>query len=248
MPELQLALPKFLQIANNIRDAILRGDLRPGDEVPSERALADEWGVSRPTATKALQALRAQGLVEARQGSGSYVRDRLKFHRRARDRYLRSRSDGHVYAQGEWAEIVSARVVKAPKHIAASLGVAAGARVVKRHRITRDEDGPVEVSTSWFTESVGEQAPRILDKTRIREGTLAYVEAATGRRAKSARDQVGARLATAEEARELGIGETAAVLAVHHIVYDITDHPLEVAEAVYPPNRWTFEQDYPITD
>ena len=94
MPELQLALPKFLQIANSIRDAILRGDLRPGDEVPSERALADEWGVSRPTATKALQALRAQGLVEARQGSGSYVRDRLKFNRRARDRYLRSRDLG----------------------------------------------------------------------------------------------------------------------------------------------------------
>ncbi len=248
MPELQQALPKFLQIANHIRDEILRGSRAPGDEVPSERVLADEWKVSRPTATRALQALRAQGLIESRQGSGSYVRDRLRFNKRARDRYLRSRSDGYVYSPNEWAEIVSARAVKAPAHIAGSLGIAAGDRVVKRRRITNDEAGPVEVSTSWFAESVGELAPKILERERIREGTLAYVEAATGRRAKSARDQLGARLATAEEARELHLDTPAAVLVVHHIVYDGNERPLEVAEAVYPPDGWTFEQDYPITE
>ena len=248
MPELQQVLPKFLQIANHIRDEILRGDRVPGDEVPSERVLAEEWNVSRPTATRALQALRAQGLVESRQGSGSYVRDRLKFNRRARDRYLRSRSDGYVYGPNEWAEIVTARIVKAPAHIAASLGVATGDRVVKRHRITNDDDDPVEISTSWFAEAVVELAPKLLLKDRIREGTLAYVEAATGRRASTARDQIGTRLASTDEARELRLDEPAPVLVVHHIVYDAGERPLEVAEAVYPPGRWTFEQDYPITD
>ena len=248
MPEVQQALPKFLQIANHIRDEILRGDRTPGDEVPSERVLAEEWNVSRPTATRALQALRTQGLVESRQGSGSYVRDRLKFNRRARDRYLRSRSDGYVYGPGEWAEIVTARTIRAPVGIATALAVEPGDRVVKRHRITNDDDGPVEVSTSWFTAAVAESAPRLLVKDRIREGTLAYVEAATGRRARTARDQIGARLATVDEARELGLDEPASVLIVHHIVYDASERPLEVAEAVYPPGRWTFEQDYPITD
>lgn len=248
MPELQQALPKFLQIANHIRDEILRGDRKAGDEVPSERAIADEWGVSRPTATRALQALRAQGLVESRQGSGSYVRDRVRFNRRARDRYLRSRSDGYVYGSGEWADIVSARTVKAPAHIAASLGVSAGSRVVKRHRITNEESGPVEISTSWFTEAVAQKAPSLLARERIREGTLAYVEGATGRRARTARDQIGTRLATSDEARELGLEEPAPVLVVHHIVYDAAGNPLEVAEAVYPPGGWTFEQDYSITD
>lgn len=248
MPELQAVLPKFLQIANHIRDEILRGERSPGDEVPSERTLAEQWNVSRPTATRALQALRAQGLVESRQGSGSYVRDRLRFNRRARDRYLRSRTDGYVYAPSEWAEIVSARLVKAPEHIAESLGIAPGDKVVKRHRITNDDDGPVEVSTSWFTGAVGEQAPNILVRQRIKEGTLAYIEASTGRRARTARDQIGARLASADEVRELRLDAPASVLVVHHIVYDATERPLEVAEAVYPPGRWTFEQDYPITD
>jgi DNA-binding GntR family transcriptional regulator len=248
VPELQEALPKFLQIANHIRDEILRGACSPGDEIPSERMLAEQWNVSRPTATRALQALRAQGLIESRQGSGSYVRDRLKFNKRPRDRYLRSRSDGHVYAPNEWAEIVSARLVKAPAHVAESLGIATGDRVAKRHRITNDDDGPVEVSTSWFTAAVAEQAPSILVRERIREGTLAYLEASTGRRARSARDQLGARLALASEARELRLDKPVAVLVVHHIVYDVHERPLEVAEAVYPPGRWTFEQDYPITD
>jgi DNA-binding GntR family transcriptional regulator len=224
MPELQQALPKFLQIANHIRDEILRGEREPGDEVPSERAIADEWGVSRPTATRALQALRAQGLVESRQGSGSYV------------------------SSGEWADIVSARTVKAPAHIGASLGVGTGSRVVKRHRITNDESGPVEVSTSWFAEAVAQKAPRLLARERIREGTLAYVEGATGRRARTARDQIGTRLATSDEARELGLEEPVPVLVVHHIVYDAAGNPLEVAEAVYPPGGWTFEQDYPIAE
>jgi DNA-binding GntR family transcriptional regulator len=248
VPELQEVLPKFLQIANHIRDEILRGERSPGDEVPSERVLAGQWNVSRPTATRALQALRAQGLIESRQGSGTYVRDRLKFNRRARDRYLRSRSDGYVYAPNEWAEIVSARLVRAPARVAESLGVPIGDRVVKRHRITNDDEGPVEVSTSWFTAAVAEQAPNILVRERIREGTLAYVEACTGRRARSARDQLGTRLASIDELRELHLDEPAAVLIVHHIVYDANERPLEVAEAVYPPDRWTFEQDYPITD
>jgi GntR family transcriptional regulator len=65
-PEIQQALPKFLQIANHIRGQIARGELRPGDEVPSERQIAEEWRVSRPTATRALSALRAEELVEAR--------------------------------------------------------------------------------------------------------------------------------------------------------------------------------------
>ena len=46
MPELEQALPKYLQIAGHIRDRILRGDLQPGDEVPSERQIAAEWNVS----------------------------------------------------------------------------------------------------------------------------------------------------------------------------------------------------------
>src|SRR5437763_7129404 len=151
-PEIQQALPKFLQIANYIRAQIARGQLRPGDEVPSERQIAEEWSVSRPTATRALAALRAEELVEARQGAGTFVREQPRLHRRARDRYERSRSTGKAYGTGERAEITHAGPAPAPEVVAVALGVDAGARVVRRRRIVLDESAPTEVSTSWFSD------------------------------------------------------------------------------------------------
>lgn len=248
MPQLQQALPKYVQIANHVRDQILRGDLRPGDEVPSERTLAAEWKVSRPTATKALETLRVQGLVGSRQGAGTFVLDKLQLHRRARERYGRARETGTVYPPNEWAEIVAAEVVETPAHVAEILGTEASVRALRRHRIINGDDGPVEVSTSWYVPSLAQVAPRLLEGSRIREGTLAYVEAMTGRRGRLGRDRVSARLATEAERDELRLGDDPqAVLIVQHVVYDGSDEPLEFAEAVYPPGRWTLEQEYPLT-
>jgi DNA-binding GntR family transcriptional regulator len=240
-------LPKFVQIANNIRDRILRGELRPGDEVPSERQIAGEWSVARPTASRAMQLLRSQGLVESRQGSGSFVREQ-QLVRRARDRYAQARGSGAVYPVGESAEIVQARLVKAPAHIAEALTLPAGTKALKRRRITNDPDGPVELSTSWFSEETAAAAPRLLQRARILEGTLAYVEACTGRRAMVAADRVGARLASADEATALRLPEPSAVLVVLHVAFDRNQQPLEVAEAVFPPGRWTLQHDYAIAD
>jgi GntR family transcriptional regulator len=245
-PEIQQVLPKFLQIANHIRGQIARGELRPGDEVPSERRIAEEWNVSRPTATRALSALRAEEVVEARQGAGTFVREQPRLHRRARDRYERARSTGKVYVPGERAEITHAEAASAPEIVAMALEVATGAKVVRRRRIVLDDSGPTEVSTSWFSAEVGRQARRLLSKTRIREGTLAYVEQATGRRGRTAIDRISARLASQDEAAALNLPEPLAVLVVHHTTYDSDGRPLEFAEAVYRPGAWSFEDRYEI--
>ncbi|MBO9708438.1 MAG: FadR family transcriptional regulator [Caulobacter sp.] len=63
----------YQQIARAIATAIGDGRYSPGDRLPSERELADDFGVSRPTIRDAMIALEFQGLVEARQGSGVYV-------------------------------------------------------------------------------------------------------------------------------------------------------------------------------
>jgi GntR family hexuronate regulon transcriptional repressor len=66
--------PKLYQkIALAIAASITDGRYSPGQKLPSERELADELGVSRPTIRDAMIALEFQGLVEARQGSGVYV-------------------------------------------------------------------------------------------------------------------------------------------------------------------------------
>lgn len=246
-PEIQESLPKYLQIANYFRERILQGELRPGEELPSERRIVEEWRVSRPTASRALAALRVDGLVESRQGSGTFVRSQPRLYRRARDRYARSRATGRMYTPGEWSEITLAEWAQADEQVAAGLGVEQGARVVRRRRVIYDQAGPVEVSTSWFAAVVGKRAPRLLDRTRIIEGTLVYVEKATGRRGAMARDRLSARLATPEESAALRLGsEVAAVLVVHHTAFDSEGDPIEFAEAVYPSGRWSFEEEYPI--
>lgn len=57
-----------------IRDTIDDGYLRPGDKLPPERLLADVWGVSRPTISRAMVELRHLGLIESRHGNGHFIR------------------------------------------------------------------------------------------------------------------------------------------------------------------------------
>ncbi|WP_026326580.1 FadR/GntR family transcriptional regulator [Paenibacillus ginsengihumi] len=61
-------------IAEQIKDMIVGGDLKPGDKLPSTKELSERFQVGRSTVREALSALKAMGLVEIRQGEGSYVR------------------------------------------------------------------------------------------------------------------------------------------------------------------------------
>jgi DNA-binding GntR family transcriptional regulator len=246
-PEIQQVLPKYVQVADHIRDQIIRGELRPGDEVPSERRIVEEWRISRPTATRALAALRAEGLVEARQGAGTFVRERPTVARRARDRYAHGRASGEIYTSGERSEIVDAGVVPAPEAVALALGIRPGEPAIRRRRIVHEDTGPVELSSSWLPETLAERAPRLLSRERIREGTVAYVERTTGRRARLGRDRITARLATSDEREALQLGDgPAAVLVIHHTVFDAAGEPIEFAEATFVPGRWSFQEEYPI--
>jgi DNA-binding transcriptional regulator YhcF (GntR family) len=64
----------YLRIAAEIRDRITRGELRPGDRVPSTRQITRKWGVAMATATKVIAVLRDEGIVEARPGAGTVVK------------------------------------------------------------------------------------------------------------------------------------------------------------------------------
>ena len=62
------------EIVEQIKMLISRGELKPGDRIPSERELALMLGVSRPSVREAIMVLDAMGFLEARQGGGTYVR------------------------------------------------------------------------------------------------------------------------------------------------------------------------------
>jgi len=248
VPEIEVSAPKYLQIAQHLREQIIRGDLAPGAEVPSERQLASDWGVSRPTATRALEALRQEGMVRSVVGAGTFVQD-VNAYRRALHRYHRFRERGAQYGPGESVDIVAAELAPAPDYVADALRVPTGAPAMFRQRvISSDREGPVEIATSWWPASMARVAPKLLVRETLGGiGSVRYVESVTGRSAIYARDRIAARLATRGESTWLGLGKGAqAVLVYRHTVFDSADDPLEFAEAIYPAGSWSLEQEYPI--
>ncbi|MFC8434230.1 GntR family transcriptional regulator [Streptomyces sp. NPDC057253] len=65
---------KGVAILATLRSRIAEGDYRPGHNLPPQRALAEEFGVSRDTIQRVLEELKTEGWIESRQGSGSRVR------------------------------------------------------------------------------------------------------------------------------------------------------------------------------
>jgi GntR family transcriptional regulator, transcriptional repressor for pyruvate dehydrogenase complex len=65
----------YEQIVQQVEESILKGQLKPGDQLPAERDLAQRFGVSRTAVREAVKALREKGLVEAYSGRGTFVTD-----------------------------------------------------------------------------------------------------------------------------------------------------------------------------
>jgi GntR family transcriptional repressor for pyruvate dehydrogenase complex len=62
------------RVVHHVRDLIERGTIKPGDRLPAERLLAAQIGISRPSLRAGLRALAAMGIVEARHGSGTFIK------------------------------------------------------------------------------------------------------------------------------------------------------------------------------
>jgi GntR family transcriptional regulator len=73
MAEIRRDAELYKQVRNDIREKIASGEYAPGDSLPSEPALAEDYGVSRTTVRLALNSLRAEGALGVRMGKGSYV-------------------------------------------------------------------------------------------------------------------------------------------------------------------------------
>jgi GntR family transcriptional repressor for pyruvate dehydrogenase complex len=63
----------YEQIVEQIEQSVQKGDLKPGDQLPAERELAEQFGVSRTAVREAVKALREKGLVEAYPGKGTFI-------------------------------------------------------------------------------------------------------------------------------------------------------------------------------
>jgi GntR family transcriptional regulator len=67
-------VPLYVQAADHVAAQISSGELRPGQKLPSERDLADTWGIAYQTVRRTMAELRERGLVISVVGKGTFVR------------------------------------------------------------------------------------------------------------------------------------------------------------------------------
>ncbi len=150
---MRVRAPRYLEIAERIREQIRSGALRPGDRIPSERELMTSYGVSVTVARAAIGQLRAEGIVESRQGKGSFVREHRELIRIAAGRYRRTGIAPGLQedARGGWTTRVTADIqyVEASDEVAERLGIEPAEMVSQATYLWRVEDELVQISTQW---------------------------------------------------------------------------------------------------
>ncbi|MFC8501733.1 GntR family transcriptional regulator [Pedococcus sp. NPDC057267] len=238
--------PKYHRIADDLRSQIRQGQLAPGDRLPSETATAAKHGTTVPTVRQAMAVLRAEGLVESRQGIGTFVRKTEKLQRRSRNRYGAARGRDGLLNNRFRHKIVFAGLQKVPDYVAEALGVNRGrAAVVRRRHLFDDAGNLQEIGASYLPRSYAEGTylakPAVVPKALFR-----CVEDITGRRYTHAQDQWDARPATAEEADAFGLTLGAYVMHVLHTARDQDGGVLEVSESIWPADRLALVDEYEI--
>ena len=73
--DFQSGVPVYLQIVQQVKAAAATGLIRPGDSLPSVRALAEDLRINRNTVARAYAELESESVIETRQGSGCFLKD-----------------------------------------------------------------------------------------------------------------------------------------------------------------------------
>ncbi|MEU6677464.1 GntR family transcriptional regulator [Streptomyces sp. NPDC046925] len=243
--------PAYLRVAGDLRKKIVDGSLPPHTRLPSQARIREEYGVSDTVALEARKVLMAEGLVEGRSGSGTYVRERPVPRRVARTGFRASggstpfrqeqAADG---ARGTWES--RSEQAEANGTIAERLGIRTGDRVMCTKYVYRDAGEVMMLSTSWEPLAVTGRTPVMLPE----EGPLGgcgVVErmAAIDVVVDNVAEEVGARPGLAEELMSLG-GVPGHVVIVVQRTYFASGKPVETADVVVPADRYRIAYHLPV--
>src|SRR5712691_5862799 len=235
--------PKYAQVIDELRRRIESGEYAPGSLLPSEHQLSEEFQIARPTVVRALRVLRQDGWIETQQGKGSFVRGRpalagLETQRPGEDVLNRDES-------AESGELIDVGVSSPPLRVTTLLGLADGADVIARRRLARLDGEPSELVTWWVPATLADGTDLATKNTLI-GGVRAHLARRKGVRVDHVLEQVVARHPTGQEAKLLGVGKTAAMLALYVTGRDASGAAVLVLEVVMPGDRHELEDAYQV--
>ncbi|MET7311960.1 GntR family transcriptional regulator [Streptomyces sp. NPDC005134] len=226
-------VPLYYQLSQQLEAAIEQGRLAPGSLLGNEIELAARLGLSRPTVRQAIQALVDKGLMVRRRGVGTQVvHSQVKRPLELSSLY----DDLEAAGQRPATRVLGNRIEPATGRIAAALGVPEGTDVHLVERLRSAHDEPMALLRNHVPAGLVD-----LGTERLEATGLYRIMRAAGITLHSARQSVGARLATAEEAAQLAEPEGAPLLTMERTTYDDTGRAVEFASHVYRASRYAFD-------
>lgn len=226
-------IPLYFQVSQRIEKAILSGELPVGSRLENEVALGERLGLSRPTVRRAIQEIVDKGLLVRRRGIGTQV-----VHGQVtRNVELTSLFDDLARsAKTPSTRLLSLEIVPADAKIAEKLAVAEGSPALYIHRLRLADDVPMAVMENWLPEAFVDMQPDDL----VQHG-LYQVLRSRGVTMRVARQRIGARKATNEEAELLDIDRNSALLTMDRTAYDDSGRAIEFGHHCYRPDLYSFE-------
>ncbi|MFJ2020913.1 GntR family transcriptional regulator [Streptomyces nodosus] len=255
----------YERIADDLRQRIRAGELKPGERLPAETKLVEEYRKSLPTVRQALGVLQAEGLIEKLHGRGNVVRKPRRLvtrtnerHQWEKDRARRSLDERQQTGATEHDTglavsdlVFSAEFneVEADEDLAEAFGVSAGTRLLERVYRTRyrEEEAPFNVSRSRLLYDVAAANPALLDAAHEPwpGGTLNQLHS-LGIEVDRVVERITARPPTFEESEELGLTAGVSVIVLRKTCVDTEGRVVEVADVTLPGDRTELEFTTPL--
>jgi GntR family transcriptional regulator len=226
-------IPLWFQVAQHLELAIADGALPQGTLLDNEIVMAQRLGVSRPTMRRAMERLVDQGLIVRRRGIGTrVVQPKVR-----RPLELTSLHDDLAGSGQEPAtQVLRFETMGADAEIAGRLRLEEGDRVVLVERLRSARELPIARMTNWLPADVV-----TFDEEALAGTGLYELLRRAGVHLHSATQTVGARTATAAEARQLGESRGAALLTMERETLDEKGTTVEFASHLYAASRYSFE-------
>lgn len=224
---------RYRAIADELRRRVDGGDLVAGALLPSESELSEAYDVSRVTVRKALELLRDEGLIDARQGFGWFVAAAPV--RQSLGRLGTIEDQLAELGVGSERRVVGFRFVASPPRVRQVLGVDS---VLEVRRVNYADGQPFARVTVWCPDTLGARLSRAdVEASPFYE----LVDLPLG----GATQTIGAAAAGPEDAELLAVPAGSPVLRCERITRDQADRPVLLSEHVFPGHRTEFVVDMP---
>ena len=225
--------PRYVQLRRRLEAGIENGILPPNSSLPPEREIAEITDLSRVTVRKAIQELVREGLIEQRQGSGSFIREpmaRLEQSLSHLTSFTEDMANRGLDTTSRWLE--RGLFMPTPEEVA-TLSLPEGEQVARIYRLREAGGRPMALERAALPLDI---LPNPLEVTT----SLYDVLDKMGHRPVNAVQKISAVNLAAREAELLGVAEGAAGLSIERVSYLNSGRVAELTRSLYRGDAYDF--------